>query len=662
MKLQTKFYLGIVVVYVALALGIATTSILWVNRNTIREAEERVNLYMRSGWEIYDSKLARLRSSAETLAHSDLVLELLKHPGDAAKLQAAQASLDAIRREQAMDVLNVLDRDGRVILRARTAEQRGDDLTADPLIRKVRQSGRSEQGTIILSEERLAREGQDLLAWAEWFGGERQGMLQAAAVPVMEDGELLGVLQVGSLLNGAAEKVDRIRDAVFKNENYRGKPLGTATIFMGDLRISTNVLDQDGNRAIGTRASREVAEQVLGKGLPWSGPAWVVDRWYLSQYDPIRDPDGHVIGMLYIGELAQKYLDIRKAAVITFLAVTLAGMALALGVFFLIARGIVRPIQRLVLATQRLAAGDLSHRVPVETRDEIGELSACFNRMAEQLQQQRQALERDQQELAKLNQELQTTNRNYMEMLGFVAHELKNPLASATMSLYTVKDGYLGDLNPAQARSLDSVASSLRYFEEMIRNYLDLSRLEKGELQVHRARVALDSEIIQPVIDGLHGAIEERRMTVESTIPPGLALDADRDLLRIVYDNLLTNAVKYGREGGRILLEAQGGPDTFTLAVCNEGPGIPPDKLPMLFKKFGRLDTPEYAGKKGTGLGLYICKEIVERHGGRIWAESEEGRWTRFAFTLPQAASEGASPPENAGQPLRGQQTGVAAA
>jgi signal transduction histidine kinase len=306
-------------------------------------------------------------------------------------------------------------------------------------------------------------------------------------------------------------------------------------------------------------------------------------------------------------------------------------------VFFLIARGIVRPISGLAQATEQLAAGDLTHRVVVERNDEVGHLSNSFNLMAEQLQKQHEDIEADHRALEALNQELQTTNRNYMEMLGFVAHELKNPLASATLSLYTVKDGYLGDLNPAQQRSLESVATSLDYFGEMIRNYLDLSRLEKGELRINKTRVNLKTGIIAPVMEGLARGIQERGMAVEDRIPPDLELRVDRDLLRVVYDNLLSNAAKYGREGGRITMDARRQNGDIRLTVANEGAGIPAAKMAMLFRKFGRLDMPEYAGKKGTGLGLYICREIIEKHGGRMWAESEVGRSATFIFTLPVA-------------------------
>jgi signal transduction histidine kinase len=102
------------------------------------------------------------------------------------------------------------------------------------------------------------------------------------------------------------------------------------------------------------------------------------------------------------------------------------------------------------------------------------------------------------------------------------------------------------------------------------------------------------------------------------------------------YNNLLSNAVKYGREGGKGVLDVQENRDKVTLSVCNDSEGISPEKQTLLFKKFSRLDSPEYAGKKGTGLGLYICKEIVERHQGEIWVDSQMGAWVKFSFTLPK--------------------------
>ena len=239
-------------------------------------------------------------------------------------------------------------------------------------------------------------------------------------------------------------------------------------------------------------------------------------------------------------------------------------------------------------------------------------------------------------ELDALNQQLQATNRNYMEMLGFVAHELRNALASAVLSLHTVMDGYLGDISSAQSKSLESVARSLEDLKDMIRNYLDLSRLETGGMEISKSYFPLNARVIQPVLQEMDGEVQRRQIVVENSIPEGKVVYADAGLLKIVYYNLLSNAIKYGREGGAIRLGVREDGQTVKLNVCNDSTGIAPDQIPLLFKKFSRLYNPEYADQRGTGLGLYICREIVEKHGGVIQADSQMGEWVEFSFTLPQ--------------------------
>jgi two-component system NtrC family sensor kinase len=636
MKLQSKFYLGILIVFVMLAAVIGIVSVNYVNTNTIREAENRVKIYARAAWEIHNARVEQVRAAAEILAQRPSVENVLLDPANEQQLGAMREDLEAIRRAQGMDFLNLVAPDGTVVLRTRPPYSQGDNVADDPFVQQALMTYRGSAGNEIWDGQRMVVEGADLAAQCLAISQDPSGIVSGAVVPVLVEGELIGVVEMGILLNGSVEEVDRIRDAVFENESYAGKPVGTATIFMHDLRISTNVLDNQGRRALGTHVSQEVANQVLLKGKSWTGRALVVDTWYLSQYDPLLNPDGEIIGMLYVGELEQKYLDLRARAVALYLSIVLGGMVLAFCMAFFITRGILDPIRTLSEATRRISEGDLTYRIRVNSGDEVGNLSASFNQMAEELEKQRQEIVHSQQDLEELNNELRATNRNYMEMLGFVAHELKNPLTSAVMSLYTVKDGYLGEISPAQRKSLESVAGSLDYFQDMIRNYLDLSRLEKGELEVNKAEVLIQARIITSVLEGLERELQSRHMTVENRVPDTLVLSADPNLLRIVYNNLLSNAVKYGREGGAILLEARQGLDKVTLGVRNDSEGIPADKTGMLFRKFSRLDTPEFAGKRGTGLGLYICKEIIEKQGGEIWAESRMGEWVKFSFTLPK--------------------------
>jgi len=641
MKLQTKINIGIISVFLILGISAAFMTFKWQNDHAIKAAENRVRLYIRAGWQIYNAKIDRIQATLKVLAEDRRLQRVLVDEGNGELMDEVLGELQAIRSDQNMDILNVLDVSGRVILRTRQPESRFDRIADDPMLRKVRDEQKACGGTVLLEERRLQAEGSDLVELCRRYGGEAVGMMTAAAVPIRRGGRVIGMIQMGNLLNGSVEKVDHIRNSLFENEQYGGKPVGTATVFVRDLRISTNVLREDGTRAIGTRASEEVADRVLRRGLSWTGRALVVNAWYLSQYDPIRDPDGQVIGMLYIGSLEKRYLDQRSRAVFLNLAVVFGGMILAMAVFYLIMRTILSPIRRLHLATRRLSKGDLEHRIEVRSQDEIGELSESFNHMAQQLLEDQQEIQQSHGQLEKRNEELRITNRNYMEMLGFVSHELKSPLGSAVLGVYSIKDGYLGPVSDTQQRILTSVAQSLDYLDEMVKHYLDLSRLEKGELKVNRRMIKLNQEIVVPSLQGLMPSLEDKQMRIENRVPDDVLLCCDPHLMRIVFENLLSNAIKYGRNEGTIRIESGNGKSAGTdtgqtvLSVMNEGDGIPPDKLNLLFQKFSRIDHPKHAGKKGTGLGLFICREIIEQHGGRISGESEEGKWTRFTLSLP---------------------------
>ena len=149
--------------------------------------------------------------------------------------------------------------------------------------------------------------------------------------PFSETGRLACLLYGGVLLNRDVTIVDTIRDTVFHNETYKGRNIGTATIFFEDLRISTNVLTPEGKRAIGTRISAEVKTAVLDEGRKWTDRAFVVNDWYLTAYEPIEDIRGKRVGILYVGVLEEKYGDIRRNAFTIFIALTILGMALSVG-------------------------------------------------------------------------------------------------------------------------------------------------------------------------------------------------------------------------------------------------------------------------------------------------------------------------------------------
>ncbi len=154
----------------------------------------------------------------------------------------------------------------------------------------------------------------------------------------------------------------------------------------------------------------------------------------------------------------------------------------------------------------------------------------------------------------------------------------------------------------------------------------------------------IGNEVVAPVLRELKGRFHERNMRVETDLPPDLVTLGDPTLLQTVYENLLTNAAKYGRDGGTVKLWGRPVNGMLEMHVWNEGPGVAPEQLGELFGKFCRLAPPGEEAR-GTGLGLFIDREIVRRHGGEIHAESQYGEWIDFVFTLPRPDEILAPPP-----------------
>ncbi len=262
--------------------------------------------------------------------------------------------------------------------------------------------------------------------------------------------------------------------------------------------------------------------------------------------------------------------------------------------------------------------------------DEIEQLAAAFCHMIHKL-------DLYQEELKLTNEDLRKLNRNYMEMLRFVSHELKTPIANSSMSAQALLQSIFGDLTPPQERMVKLIYSNLSSSVEMVKNYLDLSRIETGELLFQPRRLHLASEVVAPTLTALSTLIGSRRMRVENQTDDGLMLEGDEELLRVVYGNLIGNACKYGREGGVLRLRAKGQGAICRLEVWNDGPGVAGEKMGQLFQKFSRIQQSQKGATKGTGLGLFISRTIVELHGGKIWAEGAEGEWINFVIEMPKS-------------------------
>jgi len=241
-------------------------------------------------------------------------------------------------------------------------------------------------------------------------------------------------------------------------------------------------------------------------------------------------------------------------------------------------------------------------------------------------------------EKAYIIEELRAANRAYFEMLGFVSHELKNPVASIVTEAKLLMEGYLGDLNQKQFERIRRITKKGEYLLDLIREYLDLARLEGGDLKVEfRPGISFISDIVDPAIEMVHHQAEELKMiiVIESN-PEKIIVECSPGLMKTAILNLMSNAVKYSYDGGEIRIKISLDEKSLRVSVMNEGPGFTEEDKKLLFRKFSRLRTPILWKQKGTGLGLYNTWRIIQLHNGRIHANSESGRWAEFSFEIPQ--------------------------
>ena len=346
MKILTKTRLALIFLAIACLIGVVTSIIVnsLITSQIIFEAQERVKEDLNTARFVYDSKIRDIDRTIRWTSIRHVLKKGLKEKN----ISPIRNELEGLMDEEGLDFLTLVDRKGKVVFRFHNPHASGDSLLQDLFVKNALEK-KEVSGTQVLSGDELSRDaaalGQKAIIQSIPVPKEKparrieetSGMILKSAHPIIDfNGEVLGVLTGGVLLNRNYEIVDQIKNLVFKDAKYKGRAIGTATIFLGDLRISTNVMDKEGNRAIGTRASREVYEQVLGKGLPWIQRAFVVDDWYITAYEPIRDVQGKIVGILYVGLMESKYAVMKERLILLFFFFSMSGMLIALTVSFIL--------------------------------------------------------------------------------------------------------------------------------------------------------------------------------------------------------------------------------------------------------------------------------------------------------------------------------------
>ncbi|MGA3051813.1 MAG: cache domain-containing protein [Chitinispirillaceae bacterium] len=606
--LRTRIILSFLFIIVLFGTLIAILGYWAIRTSLIDRAQKQMRYNLAAAHSVYENELESMKRS----------FEMLGFIHDPAKIKV---SLN-------LDYLYVIER-------------ADSNLVLSPLVRQAFH-GNAGSGTRIIDSTELVGMSENLFEKAviairqtPRAKPSSQTVLTSAmalecAAPIFDsNGIVARVIFGGKIINRYNDLINRIHRIVFEDKLYDAKPVGTVTIFQNDVRVATNVLDRDGEPAIGTRISSVVYDRVIRGGVPWYSRAFVVTDWYLTAYEPIRDVTGQIVGVLYVGLLEAPLRDAIRSYAIVFLVIIVGCTLLAVILTLVLAGSIANPLTHLVKATTSLADGNLMLRAPDGDRlREIHELTMSFNEMATKIHQ------RDAR-LRSANEDLAALNKRYIDLIGMVSHELKGILSSTMLNACSVRDGYFGALNDAQARALSSVARNLDYFDMTVRNFLNLSRIEKDELSLTIAEVRLKEEVVEESAAVFNRQAQERHMIIENNISPAMVVMADNAMLLMMMNNLIGNAVKYGAESGTIRISANHLDAAVAIEVYNDGRPLTDNEEKKLFKRFSRLDTsPEAKRVRGTGLGLFISREIVEQHGGTIRHESRE-LGNAFIFTLP---------------------------
>ncbi len=219
------------------------------------------------------------------------------------------------------------------------------------------------------------------------------------------------------------------------------------------------------------------------------------------------------------------------------------------------------------------------------------------------------------------------------DFVANVSHELRTPLASVRLLIETLLNGALEEPETA-ARMLNQMLSEVDSITQLAQELLDLSMIESGQMPMQVTRANLH-EIVDEQLVHYETLAQQRSLDVEDQVPVDLTAEVDRKMIGRVLSNLIHNAIKFTPDRGRISISAEPFDDKIKVSVADTGAGIPAEDLPRIFERFYKVDRAR--GKSGTGLGLAIARHVVEAHGGRIWAESVEGKGATFYFTVPKA-------------------------
>ena len=482
---------------------------------------------------------------------------------------------------------------------------------------------------------------------------ESRGMVVHSAAPVMLPGGGAGALVGGIVLNQNLQFIDTINDLVYREASLPEGSRGTATLFVDDVRISTNVRLFEGRRALGTRVSATVRAAVLGEGRTWLDSAFVVNDWYISAYEPIVDSYGTRVGMLYVGFLEAPFTEARRQTLLLIGLAFLAVAAVSVPIFLRWAGSIFRPLERMMGTIARVDDGDLGARTGVtKANDEIGRVAVHLDKLLDQIEERDRRLrewneelnarvEERTRELQLANNRIEATTKQLImseklaaigEITAGVAHEINNPIAVMQGNLEVVR-AVMGDRAQEAKTEFRLLDEQIQRISQIVTKLLQFAKPEEyaGYIERHAP-----DDIISDCLPLVQHLLNRARIEIVRKSNATRMVLMNRTELQQVLVNLIVNAIHAMPNGGRLTLSTRDldrdSRRGLAIEVRDTGTGMSQETAAKVFDPFYTTKRQE-----GTGLGLSISQSLVTRQGGAISVDSQFGKGTTFTIWLPEA-------------------------
>ena len=407
-------------------------------------------------------------------------------------------------------------------------------------------------------------------------------------------------------------------------------PAGTRVLLYQNLDAAWNpksLLDLNG-AAAGADKIAPLVEQVRRSGQEFQGVIhWTADSADAESFHaiPLPGPNQQLMGVLLVGSSRRPLIELQQRVVSAALLVGGAGILVAVLASLWFAARVTRPVESLAQAARRVAAGDLAAKVDVETGDELGELAAAFNRMTEDLLQQKERTVQAERVAA------------WRELARRLAHELKNPLFPLQVTvenLIRAKEKAPELFEEVFVEGTTTLLAEISNLKTIIGRFSEFSRMPQPQRKPTQV-----NDVVRSVLRVFQAQLQEKsQIAVHTELDSQLPeISADPELLHRALSNLVLNAIDAMPQGGDLTLSTQAADERIEISVSDTGSGLTEEEC-------GRLFTPYYTSKQhGTGLGLAIVQSVVSDHGGRISVESAKEKGTTFRIELPRGEPQ--SPP-----------------